>query len=209
VSNAIFTYDEAGNVKLLERLPSRLRVVFALLCALRLLPAYQRFHSRTRRGDPKELGAMVEKLWADCIETTMQDDEVGKYSARCVELVPSEDEGWDEETQPYAEDAAAAVAYAFRARQTGNPQEAAWAARRIYESLDRYVQTITEVAPGDPEDELAIMSHPAVQAELARQQRDLADLAELAELDDITQPLRGLRERSEREARAFFDASGG
>lgn len=207
VSNATQTYDEARNVERLDRLPSRLRVVFALLCALRLLPVYQRFHSRTGRGDPAALAAMVEKLWADCIGRTMVDDEAKEYSERCLELIPSDDEGWDEETQPYAEDAVAAVTYAYRSRLTGNPQEAAWAARRVYESLDRYVQTITETAPGAPEDELAILSHPVMQAELARQQRDLADLAGLAKLEDAIKPLSELRERSEREAGIIFDAT--
>jgi hypothetical protein len=152
---------------------------------------------------------MVEKLWADCIDRRMEDEEVKRCSEQCLELVPTEDEGWDEETQPYAEDAAAAVAYAYWSRLTGSSQEAAWAARRIYESLDRYVQTITDLAPGDPEDELAVLSHPTVQAELARQQRDLADLAGLMKLVDTNKSLVALRERSEREAGIIFDASGG
>lgn len=208
MSDSIQTYDEARNIELLERLPSRLRVVFALLCALRLLPAYNRFNSRTGRGDPGALAVMVQNLWADCLEGTMTDDEARKRSEQCLELVPSEDEGWDEETQPYAEDAATAVAYAYRSRLTANPQEAAWAARRVYESLDRYVQSITELASGDPDDELAILSHPAMQAELARQQRDLADLAALAKLEDTIKPLAEVRERSEREAGIVFDANG-
>lgn len=209
MNDTVRTYDETRNIELLERLPSRLRVVFALLCALRLLPAYKRFNSHTGRGDPAALDVMVQKLWSDCLEGTMEDDEVKAGAERCLELVPSEDEGWDEETQPYAEDAAAAVAYAYRSRLTANPQEAAWAARRAYESLDRYVQRISGIAPGDPEDELAILSHPAMQAELARQERDLADLATSAKQEDSIKPLEELRKRSEREASIVFDATGG
>lgn len=209
MSDVIRTYNEVRNVDVLKRLPSHLCVVFALLCAFRLLPAYQRFHSRTGRGDPGALDTMVESLWGDCIGKTLEDEEVRKCSEHCLGLVPDEDEGWDEETQPYAEDAAAAVVYAYRSRLTGDPQEAAWAARRIYESLDRYVQRITEISLDDHDAEREILSHPVMQAELARQERDLADLVGLAKLDDnVITSLRELRERSEREAGIIFDATG-
>lgn len=209
MSNVIRTYNEASNVAILRRLPSRLRVVFALLCAFRLLPTYQRFHSRTGLGDPEALDTLVESLWVDCIDKTLEDEGVRKYSEQCLDLVPNEDKGWDEETQPYAEDAAAAVVYAYRSRLTGDPQEAAWAARRIYESLDRYVQTVMEISLHDPETERAILSHPAMQAELARQERDLDDLVRLAKLeDDVVTSLRELRGRSECEAPMIFAATG-
>lgn len=197
-------YNEAENVELLKRLPVRLRVAFALLSAFRILPMYQRFHHRTGRGDASALEAIVERLWRDITNAPMSTDEVKTDAEQCMELVPSEEDGWDEETQPSAEDAAAAVAYALRARQTGDPQEAAWAGRRVYEAIDRYVNSKTSGLVADPDDELAILSHPLVQAELGRQRRDLHELLEIDRANLSETKLAQLRERSLREAAGFF-----
>jgi hypothetical protein len=94
--------------------------------------------------------------------------------ARAAQLIPPEDDGWDDVERAYAEDAAAALGYAFRARMTGDPQEAAWASRRAYEAIDHFVQGKSS---GTTLDDAAILSHPLVQSELARQERDLNDLA--------------------------------
>lgn len=197
-------YDEASNVRLLEQLATPLRAAFALLCALRILPRYRRFHSATGRGDPVALEAIAERLWEDLGGDKMSDDELKRAAERCLALVPSEEDGWDEATQPFAEDAAAAVAYAVRARLTGDPQEAAWAGRRVYESIDRYVVATTGLSLDDPDDELTVLSHPLVQAELARQQRDLKDLAGLTSSDASHLALSQLRDRSQQEAGTFL-----
>lgn len=198
-------YDEARNVEALGRLPARLQVVFALLCAFRLLPAYRRFHARTGRGDPRALVEMVEALWADCVARTMGEDQAAERAEKCLQLIPSEDEGWDEETQPYAEDAAAAVAYAYRSRLTASPQEAAWAGRRLFEAVDHHVHRITKPATGAPEAEAESRSHPLIRAEVERQERDLYDLEGLARLEALARPLEELRERSEVEAESIFE----
>lgn len=112
-------------------------------------------------------------------------------------LVPSEDDGWDEPTQPYAEDAAAALVYAIRARLTGHAQEGAWAGRRAYEAVDHYVRNVMQV-----EDETTILSHPVVQAELSRQRRDLLELARLED-----EGVRVLRRSAEAEASLVFCGS--
>jgi hypothetical protein len=106
-------YDEASNLQLLGRLAAPLRVVFALLCAIRILPLYRRFHSATGRGDPAALEAMAERLWGDIAGAQMSAEELKSAAEHSLSLVPSETDGWDEETQPFAEDAAAALAYAF------------------------------------------------------------------------------------------------
>jgi hypothetical protein len=94
----------------------------------------------------------------------------------------------------------------FRARLTGDPQEAAWAGRRVYESIDRHVVTMTGHSLDNPEDELAVLSHPLVQAELARQQRDLKDLIGLVGATPNPSALLRLRERSQRDAASFLGA---
>jgi hypothetical protein len=122
-----------------------------------------------------------------------------------IGLVPSEDDGWDEETQPYAEDAAAALAYAVRARLSGSAQDASWAARRVYEAIDHYVTATSGLSVNSPEAEVKILSDARIQAELARQTRDLEELAELSKRAAGNEDLREKRGRSEREADNFFD----
>src|SRR5512138_1845994 len=161
----MFEYDESRNLDLLKRLPLKLRVVFALLCTARIFPAYRRFHNRTQRGDPAMLGLLMERLWRDIHGDTMTRDEVEAALDRATKLVPSEVDGWDEDSQPYAEDAAAALAYALRARLTGDPQEAAWACRRVYEAADHFAIATTGLPVGGSESERAVLLHPIVQAE--------------------------------------------
>jgi uncharacterized protein YjaG (DUF416 family) len=201
-------YDEAANVRRLAQLPAPLRVAFALLSGMRILPRYRCFHAATGRGDPASLEAIAERLWGDVLGDRMSNDEIKSTADSCLALVPSEEDGWDEATQPFAEDAAAAVAYAVRSRLTGEPQEGAWAARRAYETVERYVVATTGLSLDDPEDELTVLSHPLVQAELARQQRDLEDLTALSAEASTHSALRHLRDRSQQEAAAFLGTGG-
>ena len=194
-------YDEAANVRKLHRLPPRLRVAFALLPAIRLLPAYRRYHERTGQGDPDALRALVEGLWQDLGTGEMGAADLQGGLDRCMALMPEEEEGWDAETQPQAEDAVAAAAYAWRARSTGEAQEAAWAGRRAYEALDQFVASLAAEPQVSAE---SILAHPLVQAELGRQQRDLETLAGLAREADPLSGLTGLRRRSEQEADSVF-----
>lgn len=196
-------FNESDTIEMLRRLSPGFRVAFALLSSFRILPTYRRFHAKTGRGDPATLESTAAELWRDITQHRLSDTEIQMAAARCMELVPSE-QGWDEDTQPYAEDAAAAVAYAVRARLNGDPQEAAWAGRRVYEAIDHFINAQKEVsATTDPDDQLNVLAHPLVQAELLRQQRDLHELGEMEKMAS-PEGLEGLRERSVREAGVFF-----
>jgi hypothetical protein len=119
---------------------------------------------------------------------------------RCVALVSSDEdhEPWIDE-QPYADDACSAIAYALRALDTGEPQEAAWAGRMGYEAADHHVMRRLGVE-GEPQ----VLAHPIVQAELARQRRDVDAL--LGARCDSVELFVGLRERARREGPGFFAA---
>ena len=197
---SILTYDEAGNVDRLELLPTRARVAFALLVASRLLPSYRRFHERTGRGDASALEGIADRLWLDLAGEPMSDDEVQAAAEQCLELVPSEEDGVDAETQPHAEDAAVAL----RARQDGDAHNAAWAAQRAYETLDHHAASLLGKKAFGPDAETKILSHPLVQAELARQNRDLVDLTRLDATGELEAQLPTLRDRAQKEADAFF-----
>jgi hypothetical protein len=206
-------YDENVNVRRLAKLPRSHKVAFALLAAGRILPTYARFHARTGRGDAVALQGLVDRLWRDLLGETMTEDEVERATQMALNLVPSDDDGWAEQSQAYAEsaayaeDASAAVAYAFRARITDDPQEAAWAGRRVFEAADQYAAAMSGIAPGSRDGGEVIAAQPTVQTELTRQARDLDELAEVARVGRDAPSLLEMRWRSERESESFFGES--
>ena len=131
-------FDEPELVARLSRLPSKLRVVFAALCAERQLPNYIRFSERSGLGDPKVLREALESIWQDVQGQPLTKAQLETMIERCMALVPTGEEDTKEETA-YAEDAAASIVYAIEARLTDDPQEAAWAAQCAYESVDYFL----------------------------------------------------------------------
>lgn len=199
----LLRYNEHELLLALEGLPAHLRVAFAALCAERLMPAYLTFSRKTGRGKPRVLVANLERLWRDIEGSEIAAEEIVMKTNESMALVPDEDDSpWVEE-QACAEDAAAALAYAFRTRHTGRSQEAVWAARRAYEALARYASNREHIDMDKPCAEEVVASHPLVQAELARQRRDLDDLAMAAGTGDLDAKLAALRERAKLDADRF------
>jgi uncharacterized protein YjaG (DUF416 family) len=167
-------FDEVSLVKKLARLASDKQAAFAAACAERMRLGYQSFSATTGRGSLSELDRILERLWNDLQGSPMAPSELRKEIAAALDLVPREDDGAWVTEQAAADDAASGLVYALRCRSTGSPQEAAWAARRAYEALDHWVTNSEKI--GDPVDEKKVISHPLIQAELARQQSDLEEL---------------------------------
>jgi len=203
--SALLRYDEARNVRLLGELSVQGRVAFALVCCQRLLPAYRRFWERARRGDPDAVEQIAARLWRDLQGDEMPGAELTAALDRCMLAIPREADGWDEETQAYAENASAALAYALRTRLSGEAQEAAWAGARAIESADYFALRVPRGAgPMLFREKRDSTSHPAVQLELFRQERDLGELAAAEREGTLRAGLEFLRARGEREAADFF-----
>ena len=189
-------YDEATLVRDLARMSIKFRVAFAASCAERLFPAYEAFSSRAGRGD-RVLGAILEQVWQHLLGDEMSTEQIRLALSRCMALIPGEDdEPWLNE-QAYADDAASAIAYTLRALENGEPQDAAWAARRAYEAADHHVIYRLGI-----EGEAQVLAHPIVQAEFSRQRRDLEEL--LRARQDSAELFIRLRDRARTEAPAFF-----
>lgn len=185
--------DEEMTLRKLKRLAPRARVAFALAVATRLFPRYHAFHIKTGRGDSSLLKSLIEKLWLEAASPgQMKLDDLETSAAQTMSLIPSEEEGWDQETQAFAEDAASALAYAFRAALTGNPQEALWATRCALETIEFFLdqQSIESIS-----NEFFL-----IRAELDRQGRDFHDLESWERQDFDFEILREVRARSERDA---------
>ncbi len=172
------------------------RVAFAASVAERLMPAYAMYAKATGRGEPGRLRALLDRLWEDLDGRPMGPTELAKAIDTCISLIPREDEGFWVPEQAYGDDAAAALAYAFRCRASGDPQEAVWAARRAYEALDHFVIRMEGVDTNVNGADARVLSNPLVQAELHRQERVLDDLACAAPSV--------IRRDAERDAMVFF-----
>lgn len=193
-------YDETALVRDLARMESASRAAFAAACAERLFPAYVEFCERAGRGNRDALAGSLERVWRHLFGDPMSSEQVRAERDRCVALVPGEDDPpWFPE-QAYADDACAAVTYALRTLDTGEPQEAAWAGRRAYEAADHHVVHRLGV-----EGESEVLAHPIVQAEISRQLRDIDVL--LGPRRDPVELFVCLRERARAEAPGFFALS--
>lgn len=193
-------YDEPALVRDLGRLKRNSRVAFAASCAERLIPAYGDFCKRSGRGDRATLAGILERAWQHLLGDEMREEQVRAELRRCMALIPAEDdEPWIDE-QPYADDAASAIAYTLRALEDGEPREAAWAARRAYEAADHHVMHRVGV-----EGESQVLAHPIVQVELLRQRRDLEEL--LGARRESADLFVRLRTRAKADASTFFASS--
>lgn len=197
-------FDHQKLTEKLGELAPRGQALFAAMVATRLLPNYQQFHLKTGRGDLACFVGLVARLWEyikgpDLAKETLKNAELVAES-----LIPSSEDQWDEETQAYAEDAATALTYAFRACHSDDAQAAAWAGQCAYESLDQYLIRQQPRQPFDSDYEETILAHPLIQQELERQQRDIADCAAWDQAGQQLDFLETLSERSQRESSTFF-----
>jgi uncharacterized protein YjaG (DUF416 family) len=200
-------FDEPSLVTRLARLPSKLRVAFAALCAERQLPNYVQFSERSGWGNPGVLKEALESIWQDIQGRPLSKAQLETILERCEPLIPTGEEDTKEETA-YAEDAATSVAYAIEARLTDDPQKAAWAARRAYTAVDHFIMSQIASMIVTREHQRFILSHPLVQVELRRQQADLKEL-ELASAEKSlwASVISELRDRARRDAELFLSTA--
>jgi len=159
----------------LSQIVGELRILFGLSCAERLFPAYILLDTKTNTSNSSRLRAILNRLWDD-LQNGMMSNDVTTDLEECMSLIPKEDDcEWCNE-MAWAEDASSAVAYCLRAKNTGSPQEIAWAARSAYGAADNYVINLFNVNYQTPEDERLILENPIIQNELKRQQRDISIL---------------------------------
>lgn len=150
--------------------------MFAASCAERLRPLYLRYQEVSDLANPDQFDAALEAAWGAVLGTIPRGD-LASWQVVAEGLVPGEDDdSWSDE-HAYGQNGAAAVAYALRAALTGEPQEAAWGARQVYEAADlaarRQLPDVNLNRAG-AEDEL--LSAPVVQEALAGLRDDMLAL---------------------------------
>jgi uncharacterized protein YjaG (DUF416 family) len=197
-------FDESKLVSELERLPAPLRVAFAAACAERQMIGYRLFCAQTRQGDPEALQHALDDVWENPDPkrgvTTLEDQ-----VEAIMNLIPREDGfagSWTQQATN-AQNAGMSVIYALRTRISGETQEAAWSARVAYEALDNFVINQKRIDMNEPGAEHQILCHSLVQAELARQRRDLDELL-ATERVQPREVITRLRTRARADAATFF-----
>ena len=201
----IARFDEAELVAKLKHLPIAFRVIFATACAERLMPAYRLFHTQSGDGDPVAMSRALEDLWSNPVLPEIHEEVYEQQLEKIMGLIPQDDEIGASlpEQAIYAQDSGMSLAYALRARLTGEPQEAAWSGRVAYAALDNFVINLEDIDTNKPGGEQKVISHPIVQTELGRQQRDLSELLDSSD-QDVQEISFRFRDRARAEARSFF-----
>jgi hypothetical protein len=178
-------FSESALKNRLSRLSPRARSVFAWSCSARLFAGYIRWHEETGSVPDK----FVHNILVDVRDRLFNPNEGELFPelSNSIDildgLTPDEESEWSP-SHPIAQDAVASLAYTLGSMATGGSQESTWAARRAYEAADQLA--MFELAPGRTEypEESKVLSHSAVQTELARQESNL-EMIEHGNLDAV------------------------
>lgn len=184
----IHRYDESRIHALLDAMQPRARLAFACAIAERLLPLYDHFSHVTGQGDPAGLRRALDLAWSIAASGLSRAEEVEQAQALAQSLVPDDSAGDWSEQSPLAQNAAAAVAYALRVWRSGDPQEAVWGARQLYEAADYLVQkraSTHSYVDGHDEEPMALALVAIEATLLAAASASVVDLREEAERDGL------------------------
>lgn len=196
-------FDEDNTSQMLSRLPPEMRAAFAAACAERLLPCWRAF-ARKRLGVSEgttDVEHALGELWTALESPGMPARKFDELTAQVLASVPDEDQAWSA-GEPYAEDAAASVAYALQAVSDSSPDSAKYAARRVYEVLANYLENALEGTRGRASENV---TDAVIAKELARQQRDLSDLISSGSGETRIDVVKRLRECAIRESENLFE----
>lgn len=164
-------YQEDELVARLATLDRSAKTAFAALCAEWLFPVYAKYADVHRVTEAARLRSLLEGAWAASAGVPI--DGI-RMSDQAESLVPGEDEESSGVLQTVvAQNAAAAVAYALRAWTTDDPQEAAWAARQVYEAADANFWSTSPELEFTPATEMQALSSLVVRDSLEVIERSL------------------------------------
>lgn len=184
----------------LSRLNCMQITAFAASCAERLMPTYIRFAENAALAPEDKLlyRKSLDNIWNCALGKLIDKKSIVDMEHACLNAVPSEDDAW-EFGEPYAEDAGAAVTFAVRTWLSCDPQNAVWAARRVYEALDNFVVTSLNSSLIDEQE---VLSNHLIQKELVRQQLDLEQLEDITFAEQIS--IAHLRARAQEQSLTVF-----
>lgn len=184
-------YDERELIERIGALGRAGKTAFAAACAERLLPLYRRYVDAAGVGAPEELAGIVEQVWE---VLRGADHDLTDARQVAVDLVPDDDAPGEWVLEgAYAQNAAAAVAYAVGAWLSDDAQQAVWAARQVFDAAEYAARpparglVIREAGADDP-----TLSSAVVQAAVRTIGDDLSEIERFGtcRLNDLRQRLR-------------------
>jgi len=169
--NTIFVYSEVSLVKQLSTVGKQSMLAFATACATRQSDNFLKFATPHFQWDV--LTNILTELWAAILGNATDDPKIWKRHIDTIDnFLPSDDHVWTV-ADAIVDDAISSTAYALRCFISGEAQEAAWSARRSYESADQIAIKLLNAEPGQKGFEKLVSQHEIVQRELQRQNRDM------------------------------------
>jgi hypothetical protein len=168
----MFRYDEKILLQELTYLSAESWVYFSAAIATRQRHIATWYLQDIRFINSALIEELLDNLWTDTGKPEVNSRLDMEYSEHLISLIPEEDNEW---TVKYglAEDALSSLAYCFRCRAYNDRQNAVYAAQCGYEATDMAIGGTIYASSFTPEVERSIISHPFVQRELVRQNRDL------------------------------------
>lgn len=179
-------YDEPALAAELDQLSPAARTAFAAACAERLLPAYRQYLEGGGSGDVGTVEGAIRTAW-EAVSGPIGN--VIEHEEAVDALQPDDDDPLE---AGLAENALAAVVYALRVARSGTAQDAAWAARQVYEALDLWISTRDDVDFNVAGAEERVLGDPLIQEELARQRR-LVDQLRMMSAEQLSADAASLR----------------
>ncbi len=132
----MFSFDEPLLKLQLDRLPPQARVAFAASCTQRLRSACHVFAADLGRPQTADhFDDVLGYVWAHIL-VKPDISTLERLFAEVMESIPDEDAPQWMQTTPYGDDALSALAYTLTCLKSGDSQDAAWTARRLYDALD-------------------------------------------------------------------------
>ncbi len=163
-------FDEVKLIVDLEKLSTIKRIAFAAAVSTRAINNYEFYASRIGQEDNAP-SKIVRSIWDDIFNYAFDLKKWEIILNEILDLIPEEDGKWTI-WHALVDDSLSSLAYTIRCIITQSSQEAAWAARRVYEAVDQVViSQIEKVSTHDQE--LMVLSNELVQRELKRQERDM------------------------------------
>ena len=174
----------------------RSHTAIAAAAAQRLLPAYSAYAERTGNDGDHVLRSILDCVWDGVVSGAFSDNELLGFERKAVSLMPDEGEPGQPLELACAEDAATAVAYAVRSWLNQSSQDAAWAMRRVYDTLDSFVTDQEKIDISVKGAEKRILENPLIQAELLRQRQDIDEVLNSCNEEQLVDAIKRMRSRS-------------
>jgi uncharacterized protein YjaG (DUF416 family) len=192
----------------LELLSENLKVALSAACAQRQEKMYSVFAERSKTGDLALFTRALDSMWREVLADQRSRNDFKILDDQVTALIPSP-VARHGIYMAHAEFAVLSLAYCISARVSGNSSDVIHAARQCFESIDNFLLSPTEKTPeidqSHPNFEAQILTHPLMQAEHLRQERDLSDVQH-ANVDTMPSVIAQIRQRAEIDSKSFLPA---